>query len=580
MLRYASYARYSSDNQNDKSTEDQLNDNRVYVNSVNGILAPGNIFSDEEISASHIVTRPGVIAMMEAARKGLFDVLVIDDLSRLSRDQEDIAHIYKRLKFMEIKIFSLLEGEIDEMHIGFKGTSNALDLKKIAHGVRRGQRGAVKRGEIPGGNSYGYDVVREFTDKGEPVRGKRTVNTNEAAVVNRIFQEYVHGKSPRAIAKQLNKECIEGPRGGQWQASTINGNPKRRTGILNNDLYNGQIIYNRQRFIKHPDTGKRQARLNPKEEWVIQDVQELRIVPKDLWGAVQKRRKEVAIPNSTNHRRAKYLLSGLLSCGCCNGSYVIVSGSRHKDERRYGCSTRKEKGTCENSRTISLHELENRVFEGLKTYLSQPIGLRTFVQEFHLHLRDMESEKNKERTVFEKKLDKTNRKIKSIIGAIEDGLYNPDMKEHMAILQADKERINLQLEQFDNEDDKLTFLPNLGEAYEKYVDDLRATLNRDQSKTQATELLRSLIERIILVPEIENEGLYIEIEGKLASILHFIQGNKTALETSLKSWSSLAAVAGDYNRSNRTNKPNCATAVVAEDCNTSYRAFKPLRIKA
>ncbi len=79
----------------------------------------------------------------------------------------------------------------------------------------------------------------------------------------------------------LNNEGIPGPRG-TWGASTIYGNHQRGTGILNNELYIGRLVWNRQRFIKDPNTGKRQARPNPQEEWVVEDVPDLRIVSDDL----------------------------------------------------------------------------------------------------------------------------------------------------------------------------------------------------------------------------------------------------------------------------------------------------------
>ena len=74
--------------------------------------------------------------------------------------------------------------------------------------------------------------------------------------------------APRQIAARLNREAVPSPRGGQWNASTINGNRRRRNGILNNELYTGRITYNRQRFVKDPETGRRLARPNPEHEWV------------------------------------------------------------------------------------------------------------------------------------------------------------------------------------------------------------------------------------------------------------------------------------------------------------------------
>jgi len=83
-----------------------------------------------------------------------------------------------------------------------------------------------------------------------------------AAIIRRIFEEYTDGLAPRQFAARLNREAVPGPRGGYWNASTINGNRRRRNGILNNELYIGRIAYNRQRFVKDPETGRRMARPN------------------------------------------------------------------------------------------------------------------------------------------------------------------------------------------------------------------------------------------------------------------------------------------------------------------------------
>jgi site-specific DNA recombinase len=82
----------------------------------------------------------------------------------------------------------------------------------------------------------------------------------------------------------MRKACQA--RGGEWNASTINGNRQRRNGILNNELYVGRITHNRQRFVKDPDTSRRTARLSPEHLWVRRDVAHLRIIDDDLWHSV------------------------------------------------------------------------------------------------------------------------------------------------------------------------------------------------------------------------------------------------------------------------------------------------------
>jgi hypothetical protein len=126
-------------------------------------------------------------------------------------------------------------------------------------------------------------LPRKFDTAGEAVRGERCINSAEAAIVRRIFEEFANGCSPRAIAQSLNKDRILGPAGRSWGPSTIYGNWQRGTGILNNELYVGRLVWNRQQFIKDPNTGRRQARLNAETKWIIEDVPHLRIIDDHLW---------------------------------------------------------------------------------------------------------------------------------------------------------------------------------------------------------------------------------------------------------------------------------------------------------
>jgi hypothetical protein len=119
------------------------------------------------------------------------------------------------------------------------------------------------------------------------VTGERAIDPAESAIVARIFDEYASGQPPRKIAARLNAEGIPGPRGGTWSGSTINGSQQRRNGILNNELYLGHLVWNRQRFVKDPETGKRVSRGNPKHEWITTDVPSLRIIDDDTWSEVQ-----------------------------------------------------------------------------------------------------------------------------------------------------------------------------------------------------------------------------------------------------------------------------------------------------
>lgn len=102
-------------------------------------------------------------------------------------------------------------------------------------------------------------------------------------MVRRIFEDYASGASPWAIAATLNPEGIPGPRGGEWIDTTIRGQVDRGTGVLSNELYTGRVVWNRWSDVRDPSTGKRLARMNPKEEWEVSTDETLRIADDALW---------------------------------------------------------------------------------------------------------------------------------------------------------------------------------------------------------------------------------------------------------------------------------------------------------
>ena len=206
--------------------------------------------------------------------------------------------LYKQLSFHGVLLVTIGEGEISELHVGLKGAMSALYLKDLAQKTRRGLEGRVRQGRSAGGLSYGYRIVRTIGPDGAPTTGEREIDANEAEVVRRIFADFAAGKSPRAIAKDLNDRGVAGPRGNPWGASTIYGNWRRGTGILNNELYVGRLVWNRQRFVKDPEMNRRQARPNPEDEWVVEEVPALRIVSDELWASV----KDAAVGDATGHR--------------------------------------------------------------------------------------------------------------------------------------------------------------------------------------------------------------------------------------------------------------------------------------
>ncbi len=198
-----------------------------------------------------------------------------------------MAALLKQMRFAGIVIRTLAEGEIGELHVGLKGTMNALFLKDLAQKTHRGLSGRIAAGKSAGGRCYGYDVVRRRDEQGEPIRGERAINPAEAPIVRRIFAMFAAGASPIAIAKQLNAEGIPGPSGHAWRDTTIRGHAQRGTGVLRNEIYVGRLVWNRLTYVRDPATARRVSRPNAQMKLIAIEVPDLRIVDQDVWEQVQ-----------------------------------------------------------------------------------------------------------------------------------------------------------------------------------------------------------------------------------------------------------------------------------------------------
>ena len=154
------------------------------------------------ISGSSTILRHGIQQLVRDAQREQFEIVLAEALDRISRDQADVATLFKHLKFAGVTIVTLAEGEISELHVGLKGTMNALFLKDLALKTHRGLRGRVEKGKAGGGLCYGYRVMKKLDAQGEPIRGDREIVPEEAKIIRRIFQEFATGKSPNAKVSQ------------------------------------------------------------------------------------------------------------------------------------------------------------------------------------------------------------------------------------------------------------------------------------------------------------------------------------------------------------------------------------------
>ena len=512
-MRCAIYARFSTDRQNEKSAEDQVSDCRRYAEQQGWEVV--EVYSDLAISGASN-RRPGMTAMLSDAAAGAFSILLAEDLDRIARDLEDVAGMYKRLRFADVALFTIANGEINDLHIGFKGTMDAIELRKIGEKVKRGQRGNLSRGRVPGGLCYGYDIVREFDGRGRLIGGRRRINPELAAIVRRIYEAIAAGRSPRALAKELNAEGVPAPRGGEWRASTIVGNRGRQVGILHNPIYVGRFVYGRVKGKRDPDTRNRVWQTTTSGDREIYDLPELRIVEDELWQQVQDVVSRRAAEPLVRRKRAKRLLSGLVKCGECGGNFTVFANDR------LCCSRAREAGTCANGTTIRMAELERRVLAGLKGQLLSPEAVALLVREYHLERDRRLKEDAVARRTLERRLAQAQTGVANLVAAIEaGGGAFADLREALArkVEERDLARSALAEQQAEQ---VIAFHPNIADAYRQRIE--RLTAGAVEEMSEATrEDIRSLVEAIMVRPA-PNRTIELEIIGSFEAAIAVASG--------------------------------------------------------
>ena len=190
-------------------------------------------------------------------------------------------------------------------------------------------------------------------------------------------------------ATELNGRKVPSPgstwnrtsrRRGGWHPSAVGGDPKRGIGILNNEAYIGRKAWNRSRWIKDPDTGKRRQVARPKSEWIVRDDESLRIIPQPLWERVKVRQHSRAAEIGTRIKAGRkslghtprYLFSRLMKCDVCGTSYVVA------DRYSYICSGYINGRICTNGHRARRRGLEDALLRAIKRDLLSDASIEEF----------------------------------------------------------------------------------------------------------------------------------------------------------------------------------------------------------
>lgn len=389
-VRVACYARFSSDLQRATSIDDQLATATRYAHAQGWTILPEHVYTDAAVSGASL-ERPGVQALRTAAmrRPAPFDVLLVDDSSRVSRDLADAVRLLQELRFAGIRVIYISQNidsasEQAETLVAVHGVVDSLYLREMAKKIKRGLAGQIARGFATGGRTFGYRTVPipDPTGKRDPhgypaLLGKRLeVVPEEARTIVQIFQWYADGLGSGRLVERLSAEHIPGLHGLPWKEGAL----KR---ALANEKYTGKLIWGKTTYDRRPGTRQLVQRHQSREHWHVVEDPALRIVSDDLWARVQARRAAVrsTLPEATGRTlmrgrnaalHSRHLFSGFMTCGVCGGAMAVVTGGYGSP--RYGClrSWRNGRSACGNRLTIRAKVVDAHLLTGLRTELLRP----------------------------------------------------------------------------------------------------------------------------------------------------------------------------------------------------------------
>ena len=319
--------------------------------------------------------RPGFQEMLEDAKAGIINLILVKDLSRLGRDFVEVGRytdvVFPSLGCRFVSILDCLDSEGDNTDmLHFRSLMNDYHLKDLSNKIKSVVHAKMQSGQYLAAYApYGYR-------KNEDDKHKLVVDDKAAAVVRRIFDLRRSGAAYGKIAATLNQEGILAPRW-YWAVHYGNGGCKYSKlwsyatvkNILNDTVYLGTLTQNR--------TGSRSYKdgtmiYKPKSEWITHEDAHEAIISLDIWEAVQEVNRLAKLRSVGNAPPAPALFTGKLVCADCGHPLVVNRETQRRkngDIKKYAQSSAAWYGTSGRS-ACSWH----RIYEvSLKEIVLQEI---------------------------------------------------------------------------------------------------------------------------------------------------------------------------------------------------------------
>ncbi len=498
-MNIAAYCRVSTDK------EDQLNSLEAqkeffteYTKRTGDDLI--KLYADEGISGTKIKNRKEFLRMLADAEHGLFDMVVVKDISRFARNTVDLLQSVRKLKALGIETQFLTANMTSMGNSEFVLTIfGALAQEESANTSKRvkfGKKMNAEKGRVPN-IVYGYDkTIGDYFNL--------SVNEEEAKVVRQIYKWYTEeGYGAAKIANMLNERGCKTKRGCNWSQNAV-------CRILTNEIYTGKIINGKEEVADFL-TGQRKEK--DESEWMVVVRPELRMIEDEVFDRAQEILKGRHTSFHMTHERQsnKHLFSTLIKCKDCGWSFRRTVRQYKNTYVRWVCSGHNGRGadSCPNAVTVDEEELIQALQEYFTDVLSKKKKVIDYVvKEFQrvYKAKDENLEYEKELTAELNRLRKAREKYMDMY--TDDLISREELNEKIGGMRKEIERL-------ENELKMVSYHLTKGEQLEAI---LSSTFKTMEDVTDVHEMTNMQLKRLIKKIEVDKDGnvdIYLRLIGEL-----------------------------------------------------------------
>ncbi len=458
------------------------------------------LYADEGISGTKIKNRKEFQRMLADAEKGLFDMVVVKDISRFARNTVDLLQSVRKLKSLGIETQFLTANMTSMGNSEFVLTIfGALAQEESANTSKRikfGKKMNAEKGRVPN-IVFGYDkTIGDYFNL--------SINENEAMAIRQIFQWYTEeGYGGSKIANMLNERGIKTKRGNNWSQNSV-------CRILTNEIYTGKIINGKEEIADFL-TGQRKEK--DESEWLVTIRPELRIVEDEVFDKAQDILKGRHDSFKITHERQsnKYLFSTLIKCKECGWSFRRTVRQYKNTYVRWVCSGHNGKGadSCPNAVTVDEEEL----IQTLQEYFQEILGKKKKVINYVIKEFQRVYKAKDENIEYEKQLNAELNRLRKSREKYMD-MYTDDLISREEL----NEKIGgmrKEIERLENELKMVSYHLTKGEQLEAI---LNSTFKQLEDITDVHEMTNAQLKRLIQKIEVDKDGnvdIYLRLIGDL-----------------------------------------------------------------